>query len=42
MKHCYAGPNVMCKKAEPRTAEEAGCQPAEWVGGGKGLKSERE
>lgn len=42
MKHCLAGPNVMCKKAEPRTADEVGGQPAEGPGGGKGLESERE
>ena len=33
MKHYFVGPNVMCKEAEPRTAEEVGCQPAE--GGGE-------
>lgn len=34
MKHCLAGVNVMCKKAEPRTADEVGGQPAEGGGGG--------
>lgn len=42
MKCSLAGPNEMCKKAEPRTAEEVGSQPAEGGGrGGKGLESER-
>ena len=35
MKHCLAGPNVMCRKAEPRTADEVGGQPAEGPGGRK-------
>lgn len=41
MKHSLAGLNVMCKEAEPRTAEEVGCQPAEGVGSERGWSQRR-
>lgn len=41
MKHCFAGLNAMCREAEPRTAEEIGCHPAEGVGSKRGWSQRR-